>query len=248
MKNLKDLENDFYEMVFCDSKIDRIQSFYMPNPPICTTPEFCLIGMEPSLKWMEKEERLLKNPSKFPEELRFERMNFLFSEEDFILHYCAFHYLCKGEYKYYVTDISKGAMLTKNAGAQRTARYQRWLSLLKQEIQILGNPINISIGKAPAEFLQKNNVEIEDSIMHYSSQNSGRFKLDYIAFQDKESLHNIHLELRAFSIKLLEHLQFPSELVNKKVDGIFQKGLTDWKKGIYLHYKNMFTEILVKKI
>jgi len=248
MKNLKDLENDFYKMVIGDSKIDQIQSFYMPNPPICTKPKFCLIGMEPSLKWMEIEERQVENPSSFPEKLRFERMNFLFSEEDFILHYCACYFLCKGEYKYYVTDISKGAMLTKNAGKQRTERYQRWLPLLKEEMQILGNPIIISIGKAPAEFLQKNEVKTQDSIMHYSSQNSGRFKLDYTAFEDKESLQHIHHELRAFSIKLLEHLQFPSELLNKKVDRIFQDGLTDWKKGIYLHYKNKFTEILVEKI
>ncbi len=248
MKKLKDLENDFYRMVIEESIKDEIQSFYMPNPPICTTPEFCLIGMEPSLKWMEKEKRLLKNPSKFPEELRFERMNFLFSEEDFILHYCAFHYLCKGEYKYYVTDISKGAMLTKNAGKQRTDRYRRWLPLLEEELEILGNPMKISIGKAPADFLQKNNVAVHSSIMHYSKRNSVRYNPVYRAFEPKESLTNIHRELREFSINLLEHLQFPSEFLSKKVNRIFQDGLSDWKKGIYLHYKNIFTEILVKKI
>ena len=69
--------------------------------------------------------------------------NFAVSVEDFILHFCASEYLCKGESTYHITDLSKGAMRVTDASsspALRYERYKRWYPLLCEEIELMARP------------------------------------------------------------------------------------------------------------
>lgn len=63
--------------------------------------------------------------------------NFLSSVEAMILHFCAGRFLCSPGQRYHITDFSKGAMLVQHAGKTRTERYNRWYSLLLEEINLL---------------------------------------------------------------------------------------------------------------
>jgi len=103
----------------------------------CLTPDFCLIAMEPSVKTGLEDAR---------RDIQQGYRNFPHSEEDFILHYCAYSYFCDNDFRYYITDISKGAMTTNDARRFRQDRYRNRLPLLQHELRLLGNPSTIANG------------------------------------------------------------------------------------------------------
>ena len=121
-----DLSPKFQQRVLQDVKDFGIDSVYIPNPIFTEKPLFALIGMESATGGKGVKE-VAKNVNEGFK-------NFLTSEQDFILHYCAYTYLCKGQFQYLITDISKGAMLTKLASKYRHRRYQAWCPLLKEEL------------------------------------------------------------------------------------------------------------------
>src|SRR5699024_7817782 len=100
---------------------------YLPNIEPVGPVQNILICMEPSLgRWASSgNEAINKVKSGF--------RNFLYSMEDFILHYCVRRFLCENNASYHVTDISKGAMLIEKANTHRNERYGRWFSLLQEE-------------------------------------------------------------------------------------------------------------------
>ena len=82
---------------------------FLPNTEPEGPVQYVLICMEPSLgRWARSADEAR---SKVEAGFR----NFLFSMEDFILHFCARLYLCKPKERYHITDLSKGAMLVKRA-------------------------------------------------------------------------------------------------------------------------------------
>src|SRR5205823_5284840 len=84
---------------------------------------YVLIAMEPSLGWWARSADEAR--SKVEAGYR----NFLFSIEDFILHFCVRRYLCGAAERYHITDLSKGAMLVERASLARSERYDRWFGL-----------------------------------------------------------------------------------------------------------------------
>ena len=78
---------------------------FLPNPEPSGPADYVLICMEPSLGWWAR----TADHAKARVDAGFR--NFLFSIEDFILHFCVRRYLCAAEQRYHITDISKGAML-----------------------------------------------------------------------------------------------------------------------------------------
>src|SRR5262245_47889459 len=101
---------------------------FLPNPEPLGTVQYVLICMEPSLGWWA---RGSVDYARSRVEAGFR--NFLFSIEDFILHFCVRHYLCRPTERYHITDFSKGAMHVKHAGLARIERYDRWYALLHEE-------------------------------------------------------------------------------------------------------------------
>jgi hypothetical protein len=124
---------------------------FLPNTEPEGPVQYVLICMEPSLgRWARSADEA---KSKVAAGFR----NFLFSIEDFILHFCARRYLCKPEERYHITDLSKGAMLAKRAGLAREKRYDRWYQLLREEIDLVAYPNAriITVGEVVYRYLKQ---------------------------------------------------------------------------------------------
>ena len=69
-----------------------------------------------------------------------------------------------------MTDVSKGAMLVKNAAGSRKPRFEDWYHLLRKEISIVGKPgaTIIAIGKQVQELLERKSGQPVDRVLHYS--------------------------------------------------------------------------------
>ena len=166
----KELEQAFERQVAKDNKRGLNESIFLPHIRPAGPADFVLVGMEPSLgRWASNRDEARK---------KIERgfKNFTWSAEDFILHFCIKNYLCTGGRTYYITDLSKGAMLVREAADQRRERYEKWYPLLKKELQVVakpGAPI-ISIGQEAGNFLSKNGLcGHKETILHYSAQTAG---------------------------------------------------------------------------
>lgn len=92
---------------------------FLPNPEPLGSVEYVFICMEPALgRWARSADE-----AKAKVEAGFR--NFVFSIEDFILHFCIRQYLAGPMHRYHITDLSKGAMLVERAATARTERYDR---------------------------------------------------------------------------------------------------------------------------
>jgi hypothetical protein len=93
------------------------------NPEICPKPKYLFLGMEPGTP----DGRTCFFP--------------------LFLHYCAYKYLCGENFNYYITDLAKGAMQPEYANETKKERYPVWLPLFAKELNLLGKPEIIAIGK-----------------------------------------------------------------------------------------------------
>jgi hypothetical protein len=138
---------------------------YLPNAEPTGPAEYIFVCMEPSLgRWARSADEAR---SKVEAGFR----NFIFSIEDFILHYCIQKYLCGPRQRYHITDLSKGAMLVERAGVARTQRYDRWYGLLVEELDLVaasGARI-FAVGNAVARHLERRAFPRSFTrVIHYS--------------------------------------------------------------------------------
>lgn len=231
--------NDFIKKCKQRIEIDLIEfgikSVFLPNPVICIKPSFCLIGMEPSVN--------VGGFEKVKENINRGYKNFLHSEQDFILHYCAYKFLCNGSYNYYITDLSKGAMLTKDAKINRIERYMKWLPLLQDELKLLGNPLTIAIGDTLVKILNKLNFNTDFHITHYSWSNSKNIQSRYLKIENKSQaadFDNYENILYDFSCTLLKHVGYDESMIMKHKEKIFIRPLSKWKKALLALYRYEF--------
>jgi hypothetical protein len=168
---------------------------FLPNPEPLGTAQYVLICMEPSLGWWANTAEQAR--SRVEAGFR----NFLFSIEDFIFHFCVRRYLCGPEERYHVTDLSKGAMLVARAGLARRQRYDRWYSLLEEEIDLCASPGAgiVAVGRAVAQHLEQRCFQRSFiRVIHYSGQAAparaagivGR-EDDFQAFVDSVTLEDV---------------------------------------------------------
>lgn len=140
---------------------------FVPNPEPEGPVHCVLICMEPSLgRWARSADQAR---SKVEAGFR----NFLFSIEDFILHFCAQRYLCKPTERYHITDLSKGAMLVNRARSAREERYDSWYALLEDEINLVATPDAdiVAVGKVVSEYLERKPFGRPFArVIHYSGQ------------------------------------------------------------------------------
>ena len=235
IKSFKELDLQCQARVGEDNGKFGINSIYLPNPVLFTqSPTYCFIGMEPSLSG--------NTPEAFQGLVNRGFQNFLCSEGDFTLHYCAFHFLCFGSFDYHITDISKGAMNTGIANDFRKERWADWLTILQQELMFLNASRLIAIGSVSKKFMETNGFSLACSITHYSQNNSGYFSRCYENLQ--ESLPaNLHRTLKEFADNLLDSLNYPKALKAEILSNIFNKELTPWKQGRFLNYRDTFSVI-----
>jgi hypothetical protein len=140
---------------------------YLPNPEPEGPVQYVLICMEPSLgHWARSaEEARARVAAGF--------RNFLTSMEAMILHFCVRHYLCGPAERYHITDFSKGAMLVHRANVARAERYERWYTLLLEEIDLVATPNAgiIAVGNLVAWNLRERGFPRPfTQVLHYSGQ------------------------------------------------------------------------------
>ncbi len=180
-KEYKELERCFEHRV----ELDRLRypnSVFLPNVPPNGPVDFVFIGMEPSYdKWA-------KDRLDAEQQIASGYRNFMYSLEDFILHYCIRRYLCNDGSTYYITDLSKGAMNTKIADTEREERYQNWYPLLQKELSLVAkyNTKLIAIGKSVEQFLSDNHHQPAPIYLHHYSNQNGKSRKDYITDNHKE--------------------------------------------------------------
>lgn len=160
-EKVRGLERKFVAAVAVDGSV------YLPNFTPVGPVDAILIGMEPSLGWWAQP------PSQAAMRVAAGFRNFMWSLEDFILHYAARRFFCPPGKRYHLTDVSKGAMRVAEAGIDRHARYSRWAPLLEEEVQLVAKPGAhiIAIGKDVRAFLDHRFPgRCITTIMHYSPQ------------------------------------------------------------------------------
>lgn len=233
------LESDFERQVKFDNKQFGVRSVYLPNPLFTEKPKFVLVAMEPSVKMKNFDPKvILANVEKG-------HKNFLASQEDFILHYCAYKFLCEEKFSYQITDIAKGAMRTEDARDTRRDRWSRWSPLLEKEIDLFKCNAIIAIGKSQTYPFLRRVIRSSSPrwIYHYSSRNRQIFEKYFNTYITDYS-QDCYSSLRDFALKLLKKAEYPKSEINEKVDGLFPaEGLADlpvWKKGLLLHYQKEF--------
>lgn len=142
---------------------------YLPNPAPSGPVNHVLIAMEPSLgRWSPGSGLAQRKHAQRKIDAGFR--NFLYSTEDFLLHYAIRKYLCARGETYHITDMSKGAMRADDARQERPARYDRWYDLLQQELELLTKPWVTTIwaiGNPPHDHLRKRGRCVR-RILHYS--------------------------------------------------------------------------------
>lgn len=165
------------ERILVESIRDDIKKFdsnceivYLPNLIPGNKVKYIFIAMEPSFgRWAKNEEDANRR-------IREGFRNFILTWEDFVFHYCIATYLSPS---YYVTDISQAAMKVNDADYWRNRIYPKWIELLKEEIEIIGQEDCklIFVGKKVETFLKPklynakfSNREVLKTILHYSGQ------------------------------------------------------------------------------
>ena len=155
-----------------ESNVEEEQTIFLPFAKPSGPVDYVFVGMEPSLGRSAS-----TNPVSVGEEARKKRehgfKNFAWSIDDYILHYCIREYLCQDGETYYLTDLSKGAMMTKQAARDRRERYEKWYPILEEELGLVAKPKAriISIGNPVGTFLAgKGLYGHAGMVLHYSSQ------------------------------------------------------------------------------
>lgn len=213
---------------------------FLPNPEPDGTVHYILICMEPSLgRWACSEDE-----AKWKVEAGFR--NFLYSVEDFILHFCARRYLCASGERYHITDLSKGAMLVGHADVSRYERYNRWYPLLEDEISLVATPTTcvVAIGKVVSEYLvRKQFVKPFTGVIHYSSL-AGRARNEglvgheeyFLAFKDTVSLEDLIITAKS----VLEESHVPDRFRDEAMLRLSRSQLTASRKKLIFNYKVSF--------
>jgi hypothetical protein len=213
---------------------------FLPNPEPEGPVQYVLICMEPSLgRWTRSADEAR---SKVEAGFR----NFIFSIEDFILHFCARHYLCKPAERYNITDLSKGAMLIDRASSSRDERYDRWYPLLQEEIDLVATPDAgiVTVGKVVSNYLERKPFERSFTcIIHYSGQgrrarNEGMVGREdsFQAFRDSVSLE----DLIATAVDVLRSTRVPDRIRDETLSRLRRSQLTYSRKQLIFNYKVAF--------
>ncbi len=155
---------------------------YVPNPEPAGPVDFIFIAMEPSLgRWgrdREGAEGWVGRGFR----------NFLLSIYDFIMHYSIREFLCRSGETYQVTDISKGAMLVRDAKKDRERRWRKWYPSLLKEIKLLEKPGTkiIAVGGDVERFLRRMGfAKIDERICHFSIEARGCWKRIVLSKEDE---------------------------------------------------------------
>lgn len=216
---------------------------FLPNPePLCPV-HYVFVCMEPSLgRWAHSPERAR---SRVEEGFR----NFLPSDEVALLHFCIRRYLCRSAERYHITDFSKGAMLVQRASPDREKRYERWYSLLEEEIDLVASPeaCVIAVGSAVSQQLKRRAFRRPfTSIIHYSGQAGLARKRSIVgrgagfgAFRNSVSRDDVVATAR----DVLACARVPAMIVEETLSKLKRFQLTSSRQQLMFSYKEAFESL-----
>jgi hypothetical protein len=234
---MRDLEREFAAAAAVDGDV------YLPNFTPAGPVDAVLIGMEPSLGWWAR------TPAEAAQKIAAGFRNFMWSPEDFILHYAARRSLCSAGGTYHVTDISKGAMTVKKAHIDRRARYARWAVLLDKEVRLIAKPGAhiIAIGRDVCSFLERNGLYRDvKSIMHYSALASaarnaavlGR-EAEFSAFSEMLSM----LDIVDVAAEIMQENSVSTAMSAETIARLRGAKLTESRKKLAFIYSTVFATL-----
>lgn len=261
MSDIDKLEKSFKSQVKRDKKREKNpEMIYLPNFYPAKKVDYILIGSEPSLKRWAK---TIPDAKRKIDQQNFK--NFCLSVEDFILHYAAKHSLCGMNKSYYITDLTKGAMKTKDASNKEEAKERRnqWYKLLCDESHLFSKPttVFISIGDAVHSFLLKQGFGFEEEfrskiekIYHYSPNWAARCRGKYIRHKN---INGQSFRQFAKQIDIDDIVEVAKEVIKKyKIKGplastiikrIGKHPLSPSRKKLLFDYSIMFEDISDKR-
>ena len=222
------------------ARAEEDRDVFLPNVMPAGPVDYVLICMEPSLGLGAGA------PDKTRERVEAGSKNFLFSFEDFILHYSARAYLCGPAQTYYVTDFSKGAMLVKVARAARDQRYARWYPLLLEEIELVAAPNAgfVAVGRVVARELQRRGFRRPlCEVMHYGGQAAKARKAGIAGQESSFEAFRATVSLRDILAKAEEVLRsahVPVGDQDRTLAKLARSELTTLRKQLIFNYKVAF--------
>jgi hypothetical protein len=234
-RRFQELEQKFAAAAESDGDV------YLPNFTPSGPVDAVLIGMEPSLG------RWARTPAAAAERIGAGFRNFMWSPEDFILHWAARRSLCPGG-TYHVTDVSKGAMPVRKANIDRRARYARWTALLQEEIALVAKPNAriVAIGGQVGRLLKRNLAPREATcVMHHGAWASARDaevegrEAEFRDFADTLSMQDI---LDVASAVLREN-SIPAPLSAETFARLRKAPLSESRKKLAFIYSRAFARI-----
>lgn len=214
---------------------------FLPNPEPLGTVQYVLICMEPSLgRWS----RGSADYARSRVEAGFR--NFLFSIEDFILHFCVRHYLCGPAERYHITDISKGAMPVDHASLARIQRYDRWYALLQEEVELCASPSAgiVAVGKVVSQHLARRGFRRPFTrVIHYSSQATLARRAGLVGREDNFQAFSGSVSLEdvvATAEDVLKAAHVPSEIRGDTLSRLGMSQLNTSRQQLIFNYKVAF--------
>lgn len=238
----QNLEMEFAERVKEDNrkfeeKVKRgdYSGIYLPNRMPSGPVDYVLVGMEPSRGWAKDSFDACKG-------IAGGFRNYCGVE---ILHFPIKKYLLLDGETYYLTDLAKGAMLTKSPDAGSTKKYEAWYPLLEKELKLVAKPGArvIAIGSKVDGFLRKKKLcgrVYADSIPHYSTQAAVQGERKLIENRDEEyKKFAAQLEGKTWAQIIEEKL--PESTLRNWTN--LEKKPTDWEKKLLFGYKLRFERI-----
>lgn len=212
---------------------------FLPNPEPLGPVEYVFVCMEPSLgKWARSPEEAR---AKVEDGFR----NFVFSIEDFILHFCIKQYLCQPKQRYHITDLSKGAMLIERASVARTHRYDRWYELLMEELDLVatsGASI-FAVGKAVARHLARRAFPKPfTTVIHYSGQAARARAAGIVGHEEsfEQFRGSVSLKLVLATAEEVLNASVPARFRDETFARLAGSHLSDSQQKLIFNYKLAF--------
>jgi len=216
---------------------------FLPNPEPEGPADYVLICMEPSLgRWARSADQ-----ARIKVEAGFR--NFLFSIEDFLLHFCVRRYLCAPAQRYHITDFSKGAMLVDRAELARTQRYDRWYASLLEEIDLVATPdaAIIAVGNVVFRHLERRGFRRPLArVIHYSglaarARSAGivGHEDSFQAFRDSVCMEDV----KAIAEAVLTAASVPAEIHDDTLARLARSQLSTSRQQLAFNYKLAFESI-----
>jgi len=169
--------------------------------------------------------------------------------EDFLLHYAAVEYLCQPGEHYHITDVSKGAMLVRDAKRGRGDRYERWYQLLLEELALVAAPeaTVVAVGKPVSDFLESRGFPRSVTrVLHYSGQ-AGRARHDSIIGHESEFdifRQNISQDdVLRVAKQVLDRTGLPLSFRSATYERLTRVPLTNSRKQLLFSYRVAFTAL-----